>query len=98
MVVSPELNDVLNKLLRNDEENGSGDVQMLCELFSGERTSYRFATESTREIPGSIPFGILSLVLTSDAGARITTYASAVSTSWSIDHFVFPKFRSTHSP
>ena len=59
MVLSPELYDVLNKLLRNDEENGSGDVQMLCELFSGERTSYRFATEKTREIPGNIPFGIL---------------------------------------
>ncbi len=59
MVLSPELYDVLNKLLRNDEENGSGDVQMLCELFSGERTSYRFATEKTREIPANIPFGIL---------------------------------------
>ena len=54
-----ELYDVLNKLLRNDEENGSGDVQMLCELFSGEKTSYRFATEKTREIPGNIPFGML---------------------------------------
>ena len=59
MVLSPELYDVLNKLLRNDEESGSGDVQMLCELFSGERTSYRFATNKTREIPANIPFGIL---------------------------------------
>lgn len=44
VVVSPELYDVLNKMLKNNE-NGSGEVQLLCELFSGERTSYRFATE-----------------------------------------------------
>ena len=31
----------------------------MCELFSGERTSYRFASESTREIPANIPFVIL---------------------------------------
>ena len=59
MVLSPELFDVVNKMLKNDEDHGSGDVQMLCELFSGERTSYRFATETTREIPANIPFGIL---------------------------------------
>ena len=47
---SPEIYDVLNKLLKSDEENGTGDVQLLCELFSGERTSFRYATESTREI------------------------------------------------
>ncbi len=58
-VLSPELYDILNKLLRNDEENGSGVVQMLCELFSGERTSYRFVTEKTREILANMPFGIL---------------------------------------
>lgn len=59
MVLSPELFDVLNKMLKNDEEHGSGEVQMLCELFSGERTSYRYATEKTREIPANVPFGIL---------------------------------------
>ena len=59
MVLSPELFDVVNKLLKNDEEHGSGEIQMLCELFSGERTSYRYATEKTREIPGNVPFGIL---------------------------------------
>ena len=45
-VVSPELYDVLNKMLKNEEENGSGEVQMLCDLFLGERMSYRFATET----------------------------------------------------
>ena len=59
IVVSPEVFDVLNKILKNDEENGCGEVQMLYELFSGERTSYRLASESTREIPANIPFVIL---------------------------------------
>ena len=30
MMLSPELYDVLNKLLRNDEESRSGNGQMLC--------------------------------------------------------------------
>ncbi len=60
-VASPEVYDFLNKLLKNDEDNSSGDVQLLCELFSGERTSYRFATESKREIGGNIPMCILGL-------------------------------------
>lgn len=37
MMLSPELFD--NKMLKNDEEHGSSEVQILCELFSGERTS-----------------------------------------------------------
>ena len=39
VVVWPEVYNVLNKMLKNEEENGSGEEQMLCELFSGERTS-----------------------------------------------------------
>ena len=58
-VVSPELFEVLNKLLKSDEENATGDVQTLCELFSGEKSSYRYATEKTREIPANVPFSIL---------------------------------------
>lgn len=58
-VLSPEVYDVLNKLLKSDEENATGDVQILCELFSGESTSYRYATERTREIPSNVPFSIL---------------------------------------
>ena len=38
-VASPEIYDFLNTLLKNDE------VKLLCELFSGKRTSYRYATE-----------------------------------------------------
>lgn len=58
-IVSPEVFEVLNKLLKSDEDNATGDVQILCQLFSGESSSYRFATERTREIPANIPFSIL---------------------------------------
>lgn len=58
-VVSPELFEVINKLLKSDEDNATGDVQTLCELFSGESSSYRYATERTREIPPNVPFSIL---------------------------------------
>ena len=49
-IASPEIYDFLNKLLKNDENHGTGEVQLLCELFSGERSSYRYATECTRVI------------------------------------------------
>ena len=35
-LVSPELFDVLNKLLKSDEETARGDAMLLCKLFSGE--------------------------------------------------------------
>ena len=58
-IVSAEVFEVLNKLLKSDEDNATGDVQVLCELFSGESSSYRFATECTREIPANVPFSII---------------------------------------
>ena len=58
-LASPELYDVLNKLLKNDEDNASGDVQLLCKLWSGESSTYHFATESTRQINPNTPFSIL---------------------------------------
>ena len=58
-IVSPEVFEVLNKLLKSDEDNATGDVQVLCELFSGESSSYRFATERTREIPAIVPFSTI---------------------------------------
>ena len=44
-LLSGEIHDVLFKLLKSDEENATGDVQVLCQLFSGEEASYRYATE-----------------------------------------------------
>ena len=46
-LVSPEIFDVLNKLLKNDEDNASGDAMLLCKLFSGEPSSYNYSTEKT---------------------------------------------------
>ena len=59
VVVSPEVYDVLNKMMKNEEENGSGVVEMLCELLSGERSSYKYATEKTRNIGENLPFVII---------------------------------------
>ena len=58
-VASPELFDILNKLLKNDEDNATGDVQLLCKLWSGESASYHFATEATREIESNTAFSLL---------------------------------------
>lgn len=70
-ITSPELFDLLNKLLKNDEDNGSGDVQLLCKLWSGESASYHFATESTREIDGNTPFSILGATQIQNAASLI---------------------------
>jgi len=60
-LLSGEIYDVLHKLLKSDEDNATGDVEVLCELFSGEQTSYRNATEKFREISENTPFCILWL-------------------------------------
>ncbi|XP_068760519.1 uncharacterized protein [Montipora capricornis] len=58
-VLSSEIFDILNKLLKSDEENATGDVQLLCELFSGEKSTYHYSTEENRVIPANTPFCIL---------------------------------------
>ena len=40
IILSPEIFDILNKLMKSDEDNATGDVQLLCKLFSGERCAY----------------------------------------------------------
>lgn len=57
---SPEVFDILNKLMKSDEDNATGDVQLLCKLFSGERCSYHYSTEETQIIPSNTSFSILS--------------------------------------
>ena len=71
IVVSPEVYDVLNKMMKNEEENGSGEVQMLCELFSGERSSYKYATGKTRNIGENVPFAIVGCTQVPFAGRLI---------------------------
>ncbi|PFX12556.1 hypothetical protein AWC38_SpisGene23466 [Stylophora pistillata] len=55
MILSPEIFDLLKKLLKSDEDNATGDIQLLCRLFSGERCSYHFSTEESRLILPNTP-------------------------------------------
>ena len=59
VLLSGEIYDPLNKLLKSDEDNASGDAQLLCELFSGEQTAYCFPTEKSRKIEKNTPFSII---------------------------------------
>ena len=72
MILSPEVFDIINKLLKSDEENATGDVQLLCKLFSGERCSYHFSTEETRVIPPNTPFCLLGSMQLVNAAKLIT--------------------------
>ena len=58
-VVSSEIYDILTKLLKSDEENATGDSQLLCELFSGETVTLTYATEKCRVIKKNTPFSII---------------------------------------
>ncbi len=58
-LLSDELYNLLLKLLKSDEVNATGDVQALCQLFSGEEASYSYATEKNQEIAANTPFSIL---------------------------------------
>jgi len=71
-LLSAEVYDVLFKLLKWDNENTSGDVQLLCQLFSGEETSYQFATKSTREIATNTTFCIRGSIQLPFAAQLIT--------------------------
>jgi len=57
--LSPEVFDILNKLMKSDEDNSTGDVQLLCKLFSGERCSYHYSMKETWIIPSNTTFSIL---------------------------------------
>ena len=58
-MLSPEISDILNKLMKSDKDNATGDIQLLCKLFSGERSSYHFPMENGRHIELNLPFSIL---------------------------------------
>ena len=59
LVASPELFDILNKLFKNNEDNATGDIQLLCKLWSGESASYHFATEATQKVESNTAFSFL---------------------------------------
>eukprot|EP00112_Aurelia_sp_Birch-Aquarium-sp1_P015223 Seg3357.2 transcript_id=Seg3357.2/GoldUCD/mRNA.D3Y31 product="hypothetical protein" protein_id=Seg3357.2/GoldUCD/D3Y31 len=58
-MVSSEIFDVFHKLLKSDEDTASGDTQLLCQLFTGEKCTFRYAIERTQKIPANIPFSLL---------------------------------------
>ena len=58
-ILSPEVFDILNKLMKSDKENATVDIQLLCKLFSGEQCSYHYSTEESRVIPANMPFSFL---------------------------------------
>ena len=45
--------------MKSDRDNATGDVQLLCKLFSGERCSYHYSSEKSRFIAANTPFSIL---------------------------------------
>ena len=57
--ISPEIHRVINKLLKSDDDDATRDAQILCQLFSGKRSSYQFATDQVEEIPANVPFSIV---------------------------------------
>jgi hypothetical protein len=71
LILSPEVFDVINKLLKSDEDNGTGDVQLLCKMFSGEKCSYHFSTENSRIIHQNHPFCILGSTQLANAAKLI---------------------------
>lgn len=45
--------------MKLNEENSTGDVQLLCKSFSSEHCLYHYSTEENRGIPANTPFSIL---------------------------------------
>lgn len=70
-ICSPEVFDVLNKFLKSDEDNATGDIQLLSKLFTGEKCSYHYSTEKIREIGPDTPFSILGATQVSNAARLI---------------------------
>ena len=59
LIVSSEISDVLNKLLKSDVETCSGDTVVSCKLFAGEQISFHYVPEGVTEIEANTSFSIL---------------------------------------
>lgn len=57
---------------KSDKDNATGDVQLLCKLFSGERCSYSNSTEESRVIPANALFSILGSTQLLNAAKLVT--------------------------
>lgn len=58
-IVNAEIQEYLYKILRKNDENYTGDVEILSKVFSGEKITMQFSTENKRNIPESCAFCIL---------------------------------------
>lgn len=54
-----EVFDIINKLMKSDEDSATGDVQLLCKLFSGKCSLYHYSTKDIRHIPANTASSIL---------------------------------------
>ena len=60
-IVNPEISDYLLKVLKNNDENYSGDMELLCKLYSGESCCLKYSTENSRTIKEDCTLCILGI-------------------------------------
>ena len=87
LVASPELFDILNKLFKNNEDNATGDIQLLCKLWKGESASYHFATEATQKVESNTAFSFLGSTQIQNAALLIFRMDKGQRHSRSLPHF-----------
>lgn len=73
IIVSGEIFDVINKMVKNDGDTASGDISLLSQLFSGEKVSVNFATQKARDIPQDRAFCILGAIQPAPLAALLTS-------------------------
>lgn len=61
-IICTEIFDTLFKLLKGDNDTGTGDSAIFCELFSGEQVSLSYGTQAKRDIPQKMPFCIFGCI------------------------------------
>lgn len=71
-LLSLEVFDVLNKLMKSGEDNATGDIQLPCKLFSGERCSYHYLSEESYVIPANTRFSSLRFTQVFNAAKLIS--------------------------
>ena len=72
MTVSGEVHDIFLKMVKNDSDSVCGDISTLCHIFSGERVSTTYATQSSREIASDRAFCILGATQPGPAAHLLT--------------------------
>ena len=55
-MASSEISQYLNRALKGED---SGEVELLCNTYSGEGTTLNYSTQAQRVIPDDAPLGIM---------------------------------------